>query len=37
VQAEFLSLVQVGRSGQRQHQQGGRAGAPQAEAAIELG
>jgi hypothetical protein len=37
VQAEFLSLVQVDRPGQRQHQQGGRAGAAQAEAAIELG
>ena len=36
VQAEFLSLVEVGRPGQRQHEQGGRAGAPQAEAAIGL-
>ena len=37
VQAEFLALEQVGRPGQRQHQQGGGASAPQAEAAIELG
>ena len=37
VQAEFLTLVQVGRPGQGQHQQGGRAGPAQAEAAIELG
>jgi len=37
VQAEFLSLVKVGRPGQRQHQQRGRAGTTQAEAAIEGG
>jgi len=37
VQAEFLPLVEVGRPGQRQHQQGGRPGPPGAGTAIQFG
>ena len=37
VQAEFLPLVEVGRPGQRQHQQGGRPGPPGTETAISSG
>jgi len=37
VQAEFLPLVELGRPGQRQHQQGGRPGPPGTETAIRLG
>ena len=37
VQAEFLPLVEVGRPGQREHQQGGGPGALGTEIVIRLG